>query len=58
METVARRNGTLYHHPWAKLPVHGSICQLPQAVPEEGKMSFKEGRSFSEIFGLASTWPE
>lgn len=42
----------LYHNPWAKRPYESILKELPEAIPKDGKMHFKEGKSPDSILEL------
>jgi hypothetical protein len=57
--TVAHQNLTLFLNPWAKIPYHGSLLQLPHTeVNKEGQICFIEGKDTRSILGLPENWPE
>lgn len=47
----------LYHNPWATIPYDGVMTQLPQSVPQNGRMISVDGRSICSIFGFEDQWP-
>lgn len=44
----------LYHNPWTILPYSSVLCQLPQAIPDEGKMVYSEGMTLSDILRITA----
>jgi hypothetical protein len=48
----------LFHNPWAEKPYKSTLCDLPQAIPKDGRMELVEGKFLSEIFALPPGWPE
>jgi len=55
--SLATRNGTVYFNPWATMPAPESLKCFPFATPDENKMTWHEGLSLREIFGLHEEWP-
>lgn len=47
----------LYHNPWAARPYTGPLTRLPQAVPRDGHLEWREGLSTGALLGLPPTWP-
>ena len=43
----------LYHNPWPAHPYTGVLTQLPQAVPDRGRMQYVDGVSLRQLLGLA-----
>jgi len=55
---IAHRKLCLYHNPWARHPIIGSITKLPRFIPTEGNLEFKEGLHSRDLFDLQQDWPE
>jgi hypothetical protein len=55
--SISVRKQTIYFNPWATHPLPDSLKYFPHAVPENNKMSWLEGVSFSELYGLSERWP-
>lgn len=56
--SLAARSSTIYLNPWGELAVPESLRCFPSASAKGGKMEWKEGLSFREIFDLYDGWPE
>jgi len=48
----------LYHNPWAQRPCRCELRQLPQALPQDGKMVLADGKPLGEVLGLPPDWPD
>ncbi|WP_143421365.1 hypothetical protein [Halovibrio salipaludis] len=55
--SLAARGSTVYFNPWAAMPAPESLKCFPFATPEANKMTWHEGLSLREIFGLHEEWP-
>lgn len=56
--SMAARSARLHHNPWAIQQCVGSICCLPQCIPQGNEMKDIDGTQPREILGLPKGWPE
>lgn len=55
---IPRVDARLYHNPWAQQRCTCELTRLPQAVPENNRMTLLEGTSLGALLGLSPEWPE
>lgn len=56
--TVASRRNTVYLNPWATSPLPENLLALPHAKADGAEVTWADGKSLQEIFGLHEGWPE
>lgn len=56
--SIAKKNQTIYHNPWAAKALPESLNCFPHAVLLENKIQWKNGLSLAEVFSLSEQWPE
>lgn len=55
--TVGQAGVWLVHNPWATNPYSSELTRLPQGVPQEGHIEWRDGLSLSQALGLKPGWP-
>lgn len=56
--TIGHSDVTLYHNSCAQYRNAGAMTTLSQALPENGKIIFKNGVHLRDLLGLEMNWPE
>lgn len=55
---IASRKHTVYINPWPQYALPACLNQMPHAALRGDEMSWHEGISLREVFGLSEGWPE
>jgi len=55
--TIGSAGVLLIHNPWAQRPYDSELTQLPQGVPQEGRIRWQDGLSLGKALGISPGWP-